>query len=412
MKFRRGFLSSFRFLMLKKVFYCLVVLVGCQGCSFLNFMKVTKALQLEYVTQSSFKREISFLYPNRSVVIAVTIANKTRYFLIDSGAGTIISKNLANEISYTSLGSTKYSDASGKKKKLKNIQVKEIEIEGITFNNVVASVADFNTLSKAYPCFELEISGIIGYNILNKAVWDFNFLKQKITLTDVFVPTNKTNQYLPLDPTTRMRPVLDLSVAEKPMGRAMIDLGSNASLRVSDRFFDETTDKTDVKTVRGNRSTFNAKRSIVKVKQATSTNVKLAGQKMEVAQLSFESNLSQSTIGTRFLENYRMVLDGPGHRLILSDYHSLTPVKKNTLGFTLSLYNTDLRVSSIIEESPAFKADLRVNDKILKINDTELSALTPEAYCAYLKQAIHTQDSLMIKVERAGGMLNKRLTKH
>lgn len=378
-------------------------------------MTKLNASKLEHITQESFNTKIPFYYNNGSIFIEVKIDGKRKYFILDSGSGTLIDQKLCNTLDYKLLGTTKYKDASGKKNKLKNIQIEELEIGGVKFNKVIASIANFEAISKKYPCFKYEISGIVGYNILSKAVWEFNFSQQDIILSDKRATKNKTNSFVfYFDDTNLSRPILDLKIGNISVGKTLLDFGSNASIAIPENYFSLINNLYNVKTLLGNKSAFNSESSIVKVKIADSENTSINGYEiLNTTKLLFESELIKPLIGTRFLENYDVTLDGPNRLILLNELASNKLKKRhnNAYEITFFLYDDELRVSSVVEESLAFNKGIRCNDKVLSINNIDLFPLSNQKYCNFLKVDFNELDSLKIRLEKGKNIVDLRLPK-
>jgi 6-pyruvoyl-tetrahydropterin synthase len=372
---------------------------------------MNNARSMEYISQNYFETEIPFFYENGTIIIEVVIEGKKKKFIIDSGAGTVIKESILSQLDYKSLGKTSYKDTYSKKKKLKNIQLHRLDIGGIEFCNIVGTVSDFNILSKAYPCTEIE--GIIGYNVLNKAVWDFNFIEKKIIITDRFYSAQKKEALtFRFDNAITTRPLLNINIDGVIIGKAMLDLGSNGSISLPSTFFERVKNKQNIKTVFGNKSALHSKKKAVKIKLAEISKLKINTLSIpNLIKVSFEKDLMKPLIGTKFLENYRVILNRPERLLILKNYSLLNTDKNDSFGFTFFLYNSELKVSSVMQPSIAFDNKLRTNDKLLKINDTYLVDLSNEKYCDYLQNDINKQNHLNLRVERDGQQIDLILKK-
>jgi predicted aspartyl protease len=375
-------------------------------------MRVIKAQELERITKTSFRSDIPFSYEKGSIIVGIIVAGEKKYFIIDSGAGTLIDKKILSKFKYKNLGRTKYSDAYGKKKKLQNIQVSSLKIGEIEFCDIVATVSDFEGVSKVYPCFEREISGIIGYNIISKAVWDVNFLEKNIVLShQVNTKNKKESLVLNFDETILTRPLLNMRINEIMIEKVTLDLGSNGAISLPYQFYDQLNTK-NLKTKQTTRSSFFSGVSSVKLKFGNSRNIFLNEKDiLNSSEISLDPNLANPLIGTKFLENYLVTVDGPNRLLMLSNYSHLSMDTKESFGVTFSVYNSALMISSIIEESIAFKSGLKINDKMLKINGIDLVQLTTEEYCEYLQNDVNEFNHLDIRLEREGEIIELVLKK-
>jgi hypothetical protein len=149
--------------------FLFVSLLNAQHQSNVN---VGKIKQKEYHTTFDFENI------NGKIIIDVKINNKTRKFILDTGAPTSISSALASEMKCKKIISAPLSDANSKVENVDLIQIPEFSINGLTFLDSYA--VKLNDMS-IFECFNVE--GIIGSNSLRNSVVEFDFKAKKITIS-------------------------------------------------------------------------------------------------------------------------------------------------------------------------------------------------------------------------------------
>jgi hypothetical protein len=138
-------------------------------------LNVGKIKQKEYHTTFDFK-DI-----NGKIIIDVKINNKTRKFILDTGAPTSISSALASEMKCKKIISAPLSDANSKVENVDLIQIPEFSINGLTFLDSYALKLNDMSFSEC-----LNVEGIIGSNSLRNSVVEFDFKAKKVTISSNF----------------------------------------------------------------------------------------------------------------------------------------------------------------------------------------------------------------------------------
>ncbi|HEY1040840.1 MAG TPA: retropepsin-like aspartic protease, partial [Bacteroidia bacterium] len=190
------------------------------------------------VEQKQFKVEVPFEMRLGVIVIKVNINGIDRDFIVDTGAPNVISKELSEELKLTAVTNRKTGDSQGNSSSLSYVEIKKITIGGINFLNTGAAVGDLKQ-STEVGC--LRVDGFIGANLMRKAIWQFDYTKQLITITSSMdsleVPANadKINFYSRITGT----PLADIEYNGVMDKGVTIDLGSNGDFSSSKRVFDK-----------------------------------------------------------------------------------------------------------------------------------------------------------------------------
>lgn len=385
------------------------------NCHLAQFYKIQKAMQTETMKQYAFKREIPFKNMNGFIVIEATIGNKTGDFILDTGASTMLDEAFVKNIPFEILGKRKHKDVNGKKKQLKTIQLKTLSVSDITFKGIVATVSDLEVLKLLKTNLCINVSGILGVNIMNKGVWQIDYFKNKITITD-----NKDSLNLPIDKkiigfysTGRGTPQIRVTSNGIYIGEAELDTGNTG---------DFTMPKQAV-SMFPLLETFIVKRGLSAgafgTKEDSSFKTQLPtltlGQSFDAqnTMISFSNTHSgMPLIGYEFLKDYVVTIDWKYNEIILSSFKPSLEKSFFTFGFSTIFKEGKLCIASITEQSSADKAGFKLNDQILQINGEDYRQITQTDYCDFLQQdLLKRSDTLMLVVKRGEIEIKQKVTK-
>jgi len=112
-------------------------------------------------------------------IVPVTINGKQRRFLLDTGAVSMFSKELAEELQLQPADSLSVLDQSGKKDSMHIYSLSGIEMGGIVFDEIPALLFKDTTLSS---CWRWD--GIIGSNLLRNSIVRFSPKDSTVIITD------------------------------------------------------------------------------------------------------------------------------------------------------------------------------------------------------------------------------------
>ena len=139
--------------------------VDCLSQKVVRLAKGGNVMQTDYLTK------IPFRYENNHIFIDVFI-NGTKYnFLFDTGADfCIIDINHIKDVDYKKVKTVKNSGSSFKTQKSQLVEVSNLSIFDIDFNEIGAAIMDLSFINADYSCSERPIAGIIGATLIRKAI--------------------------------------------------------------------------------------------------------------------------------------------------------------------------------------------------------------------------------------------------
>ncbi|MEM5565336.1 retropepsin-like aspartic protease [Psychroserpens sp. AS72] len=238
---------------LNKLFYPLITLILLSSCAGSN---IDKILKQGNVLQENFKTTIPFTYVNGWIILEVEIQDKAYNFLLDTGSSNLITKELAEELNVNILGSEEIKDVNAKEVSAEYTRINNIKIGTIDFQETIAAVVDLNKITEI-SC--TKIDGFIGSNLMRKAVWDFDFQNQLITITNdeknLDIPTETIASKLYIG--TAGIPSITLKINGKKVLNNTVDFGNSGTnlLRI-DHFKKQLDAKLITKYVEGSQKSF------------------------------------------------------------------------------------------------------------------------------------------------------------
>lgn len=368
---------------MKKVLFILFVGVIVSSCSTLKLVKMLKEGDVE---QPAFTSEVPFEMRMGLVVIKVNIDGKEYDFLVDTGAPNVVSKELAAELKLKPKVYQKTGDSQGRKEELGFVEMPEMLIGGIHFIETAAAVADLK-LSKEIAC--LNVDGFIGANLMKEAVWEFDYQRKIITIADTIgvfsIPDNALK--IPFTPAASSTPLVDVTYDGVTDQRVTFDTGSNDYFNSSDKVYTKL--KENGKGRNPVISCGASSSGLYGVGKEDSTytftigETKLGTMTIPGQAVSFTGGRSR-TIGTKFFQHYRMIIDWTAKEIVLIPTDDFVNTTFETFGFTPMYDGTKLVVKMIVIGSPADKEGIRLGDEILEINGRDYRNMTDERWCEML----------------------------
>lgn len=394
----------------KKIFYPLITIIlllsSCAGSN------IDKVLKQGNVLQENFKTTIPFTYVNGWIVLEVEIRDKAYNFILDTGASNIVTKELAEELNSKVLGTEQIKDVNDTENSAEYTSVSTIKIGNIDFQNTIAAIVDLNKTTEI-AC--TKIDGLIGSNLMRKAIWDFDFQNQLITIVNdenkLDIPTETIDSKMFIG--TAGLSSVTLQINGKKVLNNLIDFGnSGANLLRADYFQKQLDANLIQKHVKGSQKAFGAfGHTENKLFYHTIIDeLKIGNHSVNGVFTSVKSGAGNN-LGLAFFKNYRVILNWKKKRIRMIEITKAGNDSYETYGFS-TLYNEEgVYVNVIVETSSASKF-LKQDDKILRINETSYVNITEEQYCAIMSIDFDSDtDPLSITILRDGKELKFDLIK-
>lgn len=391
-----------------KILTTVLILITFSNCTLVSYYKHSKAIQKEKLLQQSFKTEIPFREEKGLLVVEVKIENKVHNFIFDTGASTVLDENFAKTIKSKKIGTQKHTDSGGKKAMLKIRQLEKLSVGNIDFSSIIISVYDLSALKKA-TC--IDFVGILGANVMNKAVWQIDYKRKVITLTDsrdslLQKDNQKTFNFYSEGKGT---PKIRVSVNDDYLDEAELDTGSSGGLELTKQKLSHFTTSKFISLYGSIFSLFSNK---LDTTQITVLPIIKLGRDFEVPNtlVSFSSGLSRPLlIGNAFLKDYLVTIDWKRREITLSPAQSNVENQNNTYGFSPKLKDGKIIIGSIYENLAADKAGFKLNDEIVQINEVDFRHASYNDYCQLIQNWKDRKDKEISITVRQGNMEIKRI---
>ncbi|OWW23189.1 hypothetical protein B4Q04_21990 [Zobellia sp. OII3] len=395
---------------LKKLFYPLIsIILLLSSCAGSN---IDKILKQGNVVQEDFKTTIPFKYVNGWIVLEVEIENKAYNFILDTGHSNLLTKELAEELNSKVLGTEEMSDVNATENTTEYTRIGSIKIGDIDFQNTIASIVDLNKITEI-AC--TKIYGFIGSNLMRKAVWDFDFKNQLITITndenklDIPTETIESRMYIG----TAGIPALTLQINGEKTLNNTVDFGNSGTNLLRTKYFEEQLEANLIKEyVSGSQKSFGGfGRTEEKPFYHTMIDeLKIGNHTVNNIHTRVLTGASNN-LGLAFFKNYRVILNWNSKKIKMIEITKAGNDSYRTYGFKTLYEQESVYVNAVVETSSASKS-LKNGDKILSINDTNYANITEEQYCNILSNDFDDEtDPLSITIFRDGMELTFELLK-
>ncbi len=372
-----------------------------------NIMLLTRG----EVSQNNFQSTFSYEKKWGLMACKVTINNDTFRFILDSGAPCVLAKSTAEQLGLDTLSSIIVRDSKKKKGKEAVTKIKHLRLAGLDFHNIGALILD--ELDQNYPFKCGEIDGLIGANLMRQAIWQFDFRKERVYISDRrgVLPDSVPAYTYDFTPQAQGTPLIRNSIL--PGSFYKLDLGADLGIGL-----EKDQKPTFKESFRGLISDSNISRGM--------TSFGLYGSQMDTAfyykvdswqfgdmrakPVTFRTG-QMAILGLGFFQDYQLTVDWENNEMGLTPYpeqekgpHKDT--KGYYYGFNLMVRDSTTYVGRIFEGSPAGRAGLNVGDTVLKIHSLDGKDLTPQSSC----EAFRRYPDSAVKVIRKRGKMLDTLT--
>ncbi|PXX96978.1 hypothetical protein DF185_18295 [Marinifilum breve] len=179
---------------------------------------------------------IPFEYIKGHMYVSLKIGGKDYSFLFDTGAPTMISKELKNVLDCKKLQATELRAINHLKDSVENVLVSELRLADLSFKNIPVSV--FPDLYDRCDDYE---SGIIGANLFRNSIVYISYKHKTIRITNdrKKIPVKGKYRWLMNMPENRNMPLVRAELINgknKVGGEFVFDTGANCLITLSPHF--------------------------------------------------------------------------------------------------------------------------------------------------------------------------------
>ncbi|WP_419867900.1 aspartyl protease family protein [Chryseobacterium sp. CT-SW4] len=347
--------------------------------------------------------KINLKYANELAFVQVNINGKFYNFLLDTGAPTVISKAVYEELKLSKKYKTRVKDSQ------KNVQqqifthLPEMRVDQVVFKNIGAMVMDL-TISEL-GCFKID--GILGANQMAKVFWKINYSENSILVTKDLANFDfkNYNAVIPFTTQAQKTPIVESKLSGKKINMTF-DTGFSGSLKIQDKDYDPEMNSGESVETYGTNSVgaFGGAKPAEGYIFTT--------DKLSIGNQNFSKEIvmtgNSNLVGNGFLKDFSFILDWKNNKVYLQQVKT-SPSNLESFGFGYRF----------IEEKPVivyvFKDEnlpLKIGDSILSINDVSFENLNKESACFYYINRVESEsNTIKVKVKRNGEVLAFTLNK-
>lgn len=303
--------------------------------------------------QASYLDTIPYTTIKEKILIPVRVNGKMLTFILDTGAPTILSHSLQQEMQQQVIHKLNVADANTAEDSMAVVRVHEIVLGKVQFENTPALVSP--ATEKTLAC--VGASGIIGSNMLRNSVVQFDAQHSRIIISSSAAPLQLPKKFgsdMILD--NQSSPIITIAFNKKVREQLLFDSGSDGFYEISQKTFDRLKDNN----VFSVTATGVGSNSIGLFGNGTS----FARSRLQVPQftlsgISFTNAVSEtiadevSRLGAQVLRYGVFTIDYPGRKVYLQPYQDVTTLdayeKQWNVAFTI-VGNT-MRVGKVWDES-------------------------------------------------------------
>lgn len=373
------------------------------GC---NLIKTVKQSGKSELRQKRFLEDIPFDYVRNEIVIKGKFSrgDLEKTYILDTGAPTVISLESykANRFPaltfFPDIASAMHHDSVANKNVLTLFpMLPEMHLGNLFFKEVGAYVINEKGLEK-FSCFAPD--GIIGSNLMNDAIWQIDYARQVLTVTDNLKKLNNIEgasevKFKASGPTKK--PIIPIKLNGKKYW-FLFDTGSSFDITFSPgllQFFEGISSDhvsgfstREVGTVYSENDNKPLIGSYINLPEFALGNLKAKNINATVLELPFFekrgfAKKQSGNLGNKFFQNYIVTINWKNNTIYFAPQPN--PVKPDIsahFGFS-GRFNAEKKyvVQVLFTGSEAEKAGIKLNDEIIAVNGISLENLAAGRYC-------------------------------
>ena len=342
---------------------------------------------------------------NNLPMCQVTINGNEYWFLVDTGAAMVISKEILKDLNLKTLHSATVRDSQKNKATQDFCILPEIKIGNMIFKNIAAVAMTID--NQELKCFGFD--GIVGSNLLAKLSWQFDYQNNKLSASKNSALFNIDQSDFTLDFTSKAQktPHVAGKVNDKVQDFTF-DTGYAGNIKIPNdlSYHQNLTDKEKFFTKTGVNS-------IGVYGNSTSDTTFVMKNKLTLNSNIFEDELIDSgastLIGNEFLKSYVFVIDWTTNKIHFKKNSTVEILRSDGFGFTYLFVDGKAEVMSKVENKDI---PIELGDQILAINDTDFTKIESNEFCKYFLNRVEKEKTeINVTVKRAEEILKFNLTK-
>ncbi len=372
----------------------IALLTGALGCTAL---KNVRYMARGTASPARFHEVVPMIRQDKMLFLDVVIRGRKARFLFDTGAVTVVSPQLAAELGLSPLYSSGVRDSNHKKERLDYVQLNDLRIGRVRFDEVLAAVAPLDIVPEI-ACWQID--GILGANCMRLADWLLDFEAGVIELAhsdSTWLHGRKFPHTLGFTTSRQGSPYIDITLGKDTL-RALLDTGSGITLSIPEKYYDKHMHAPTRRSV-GIRSV-----GIFGTGLQADTTISFLPDTLRIAERLNLSMITETApkanIGLPVFTHFQVILNWREKQIRLRQIEEPQLGNRHSFGLGISLIEGALRVVSLVEGGPAARAGLRLGDELLAVGEWAVGSSLQESLCTY--RTSEWPDSIEIRYRREG----------
>jgi len=358
------------------VLFAFCIVIHLSGCSLYRAISLVRGGESHVRVDE--ETEIPFELSGHMILVKGRINNSSRdyTFMLDTGALTIVGKDLTSELGLTKEVGIKLIDVAEGEKIVYLAKLENFSLGGFKAEGISAAIFDMDKIRRITG---IKVDGIIGSNFLRFFKVKIDYHKRLVTLSGNTAPFIAVPGASPVQIEQSMKmgfaPLVTVSCGDTTFDAA-IDTGLIAPLSLPPSLSKEISQEAGIegKGVMGG----GAIRDFKKVRLVRLDSIRIGSRETGKIMATVAEGQKNALIGYTFLSNYVVTLNYPAGEMLLTPaeggrnidniFTTGIVIRRNEAGKTL--------VSGIWSGSPADRLGIAMGNEILEINGRAVDTFT------------------------------------
>ncbi|MFN6085891.1 MAG: protein containing PDZ domain protein, partial [Fluviicola sp.] len=238
----------------------------------------------------------------------------------------------------------------------------------------------------------LDIDGIIGANLMKEAIWEFDYERKVITISDkkssFTIPDNAI--HLPFTPALSSTPEVTITYNGVEDKYVTFDTGSNGLFTISKSTLEKIEEKKPpVKKAMSFGSSGSGLYGVAKA----DTSYMILIDSTQVGGLFIENNAvsvenGAKLIGTKFLKNFRVIIDWNVKEILLIPVKPFVNNTFESFGFSPFISDNKLIINELYMNSEASEKGIKIGTQILAVDGIDYRTCSADQFCAIIERGL------------------------
>ncbi len=321
---------------------------------------------------NNLEKAVPFTLEGHPLLIQARLNNSSKEynFMLDTGAFTLITQEVADELGLPTGLEITANGSQGKTKKIELVTLDTVTVGNAVVKNCPSGVIQNDSL------FPENIAGIIGSNFLRFFTVTIDFEEQTILFTNTPLDKQKSMP-VRLEMEHGFAPFLQCTLNDKTQIKAIIDTGTPVTsltlplLKNTNEFLLGKVVKAIGSTSAGIGGRSDENYALRRKKIAIGNNII-----KDIPIFSHSDHSVQMLIGNDILSKYKVIIDYPGRTVNLTPNGKKFDLNPTYFGVAFEKKNGKTFIAGLWENNSIKQSGINIGDEVVKINSIDTSQLS------------------------------------